>query len=62
MRTDYQAAEDVIATIKCFGLAEEFREHREAAYLEERASIVSWLREHWSERCADLIEAGEHLK
>jgi hypothetical protein len=28
----------------------------------ERALIVAWLRENWSDRCADLIEAGEHLK
>jgi hypothetical protein len=64
MRSDYEAAEDWLKSIDPFSLAEEFRDHREAAYLEERAKIAAWLRENWKhgDDYADYIEAGEHLK
>lgn len=29
---------------------------------EEREAVIEWMREHWSERYAKYIEAGEHLK
>jgi len=62
MKTDYEAAADWIKSIDLFSLAEEFRDHREAAYLEERAKIVAWLRlETWG-IAAGCIAAGEHLK
>ena len=62
-RSDYEAAADWLKSIDPFSLAEEFRDHREAAYLEERAKIVEWLQKagifDW---LADVIAAGEHLK
>jgi hypothetical protein len=68
MRSDYEAAEDWLKSIDPFSLAEEFRDHREAAYLEERAKIVAWLRAQnrlasldLEQILADDIEAGEHL-
>jgi hypothetical protein len=69
MRTDLEAAEDWIKFINPCDLAEEFRQHREDAYLEERAKIVDWLRSKQylmdadlSRIVADYIERGEHLK
>jgi len=65
MRSDYEAAEDWLKSIDPFSLAEEFRDHREAAYLEERAKIVAWLRvgnDFYAQAWARDIEAGEHLK
>jgi len=62
MKTDYEAAADWIKSIDPFGLAEEFRDHREAAYLEERAKIVAWLKGFRWFSTAAAIEAGEHLK
>lgn len=74
MRTDFEAAEDWIKFINPCDLAEEFRQHREDAYLEERAKIVAWLRDgvamsdvyyinHVEAReLAKYIEEGEHLK
>ena len=63
MKTDLEAAEDWIKFINPCDLAEEFRQHREDAYLEERAKIVEWLRgPHGNLWAAIDIEAGEHLK
>jgi hypothetical protein len=66
MRSDYEAAEDWLKSIDPFSLAEEFRDHREAAYLEERAKIVAWLRAQdghgYDDMRANCIEAGDHLK
>lgn len=62
MRSDYEAAADWIKSIDPFSLAEEFRDHREAAYLEERAKIVEWLKGFRWFSTAAAIEAGEHLK
>jgi len=63
MRSDYEAAQDWIKSINPYDLSEEFRDHREAAYVEERAKIVAWLRsEAGVEWICEDIEAGEHLK
>ena len=65
MRTDYEAAEDWLKSINLYDLAQEFSEHREAAYLDERAKIVAWLRNNndfYAQSWVRDIEAGEHLK
>jgi hypothetical protein len=73
MKTDLEAAEDLVKSIDPYFWAEDFREHREAAYLEERAKIVAWLmkeeNDYRSTKYAEFveiirmeIEAGEHLK
>lgn len=69
MRTDLEAAENLVSYFNPYHLVEEFRQHREEAYMEERAKIVAWLRAQNRLASLDLekilandIELGEHLR
>ena len=68
MKTDLEAAKDLIDVINPYELAEDFRDHREGACREERARIVAWMKgldrqTIWHpDTLAERIEREEHLK